>query len=98
MPIQKYSAKETILLNAQQVKQQRGVQQTLCLARLRLELNKKTAIIIRLTYPFHCFFCSPLSKPISPKPQNTANFKKLHYLAATKRRHRQDHKNIRTAG
>ncbi|RMC00212.1 hypothetical protein DUI87_22814 [Hirundo rustica rustica] len=35
MPIQEYCAKETILFNAQQVKQQRNVQQILCLARLR---------------------------------------------------------------
>lgn len=71
MPIQEHCAKERILFNAQQVKQQRGV------ARLRLELNKKSATVIRLKYSFHYFFCSPLSCQITPKPQNSANFKKM---------------------
>lgn len=49
MSIQEYRAEETVLLNAQNIKQRRGIQQTLYFT--RLDLNKKTAIVISEVSP-----------------------------------------------
>lgn len=75
MSIQEYCAEETVLLNARKIKQQRGIQQTLYFTRLRLDLNKKTAIVIRLKYLLRYLFCSSLTSQTSSKPQKSANSK-----------------------
>lgn len=77
MPIQEHGAKETLLLNAQQVKQQRGGQQTLCLARLRLELNKKKkATVIKMKYPFTVSFVRLLAVIFLPNLKTQLKKKK----------------------
>lgn len=41
MLIQEYCAEDVVLLNAWKIKQQKGIQKTLYLTRLRLELKKQ---------------------------------------------------------
>lgn len=61
MLIEEYRAEDRVLLNAWKIKQQSGIQKTLYLTRLRLELKKQTnktkSIDIRLKYSL-CYFLS----------------------------------------